>query len=218
MAVIVVLQIELALGSGEARGPEIRVHGERLEREEDDGWVEREMEKNIGKREECPKGWKPVRQPRDHPNHEPMAENDPLRFCPVKNLHSHDSFDANSEKEKDWKPVRQPRDHPNHESTAENDPLLTRPAKELKDTEVQAYRTDPVQSRTSRSVNQNPRENMAAIAAKSVFCSAAISARAAATSSIRTAATRAAAGAKRTTSASPFAIPTQRPLTSRIFR
>nr|GMD09068.1 protein NUCLEAR FUSION DEFECTIVE 6, chloroplastic/mitochondrial-like isoform X3 [Ipomoea batatas]GMD10283.1 protein NUCLEAR FUSION DEFECTIVE 6, chloroplastic/mitochondrial-like isoform X3 [Ipomoea batatas] len=59
---------------------------------------------------------------------------------------------------------------------------------------------------------------MAAIAAKSVFCSAAICARAAATSSIRTAATRAAAGAKRTTSASPFAIPTQRPLTSRIFR
>ncbi|XP_031129910.1 protein NUCLEAR FUSION DEFECTIVE 6, chloroplastic/mitochondrial-like isoform X2 [Ipomoea triloba] len=59
---------------------------------------------------------------------------------------------------------------------------------------------------------------MAAIAAKSVFSSAAICARAAATSSIRTAATRAAAGAKRRTSASPFAIPTQRPLTSRIFR
>nr|GLL28870.1 protein NUCLEAR FUSION DEFECTIVE 6, chloroplastic/mitochondrial-like [Ipomoea trifida] len=59
---------------------------------------------------------------------------------------------------------------------------------------------------------------MAAIAAKSVFCSAALCARAAATSSVRTAATRAAAGAKRRTSASPFAIPTQRPLTSRIFR
>ncbi|XP_019175713.1 PREDICTED: protein NUCLEAR FUSION DEFECTIVE 6, chloroplastic/mitochondrial-like isoform X3 [Ipomoea nil] len=51
---------------------------------------------------------------------------------------------------------------------------------------------------------------MATIAARSVFRSA--------TASARTAATRLATGAKPKTSGSPFRIPTQKPLTARIFR
>lgn len=48
---VVVLQIELPLGSGEARGPEIRVHGERLEREEHNG-LERKMKEEEEYRQE----------------------------------------------------------------------------------------------------------------------------------------------------------------------
>nr|GMD10260.1 methionine--tRNA ligase, mitochondrial [Ipomoea batatas] len=70
-------------------------------------------------------------------------------------LDSHQALMQTAKKEKEWKPVRQPRDHPNYESIAENDPLRLRPVKtwfpvslELKDTEVRAYRTDPVQVRS----------------------------------------------------------------------